>query len=104
MSQVTAGKCRYCGCTEDRPCAVPPYGADDTCAWVPGTGQTVCTRSSCQTAWAREQKRAQAAAERQARETKRKHGTRYVGMGYGAIVADMRKRERQRRRGKQGVK
>lgn len=44
--------CRFCGCTEAYPCAVPPYASGDECGWVSGTNGTVCTAPPCLRAWA----------------------------------------------------
>lgn len=58
--------------------------------------RTVCNAPSCIRAWDRDQK----AARTTERASNRKHGDRYVGWGYGEIVRDLRRRERQKRRGK----
>jgi len=53
---LTAGVCRYCGCTEENPCSVPPYCDGDTCGWIGGTGRTVCTAPPCIMRWAEDSK------------------------------------------------
>jgi hypothetical protein len=58
MSAIQPGTCRFCGCTEDDPCSVPPYGAGDTCAWLDAEC-TVC--SNCAGAWAAKERAEQAA-------------------------------------------
>lgn len=92
MSLPITGVCRYCGCTEEQPCQVPPFGDDDTCCWLPGTDRTVCSAPGCVIAWHRAQKLAKAA-----RVAKPK--SQYAGWGYGAVVEDMRRKAR-RKRGK----
>lgn len=90
MTSNIPGVCRYCRCTVDAPCRVAPYGSDDTCAWVAGTMNTVCTGASCLIAWERERK----LAREDAKASGRKYGDRYKGWGYGAIVSDLRRRQR----------
>lgn len=94
------GVCRYCHCTMENPRKVYPYGDDDTCGWLPETMQTVCSHPDCARAWGREQRAAKAAVAEAVRRSKRKHGDKYVGWAYGAIVADMRRQQRRKRRGK----
>ena len=94
MSTIQPGVCRYCRCTEDRACRIPPYGSDDTCAWMPDTMRTVCSNPQCIRAWERERKKAKAAEIAAAQRARRKYGDRYIGWGYGQIIADLRKRDR----------
>jgi hypothetical protein len=91
MSPPIPGTCRYCGCTDEHPCDVPPYGTGDTCSWLSGTDRTVCSGTPCVIAWHHDQKAARAKA--------RKH-PEYAGWGYGAIVEDLRRKARRRRSGK----
>jgi hypothetical protein len=51
MTAPVPGCCRYCTCTEDRACRIPPYGEDDTCGWLHGTDRTVCTAPPCLRRW-----------------------------------------------------
>ena len=62
MSEITPGKCRYCGCTEDNPCSVPPYNEGDVCGWLSGTRRTVCNAPGCARRWGEECKAAKLAA------------------------------------------
>ena len=41
---VRPGECRYCHCTEENPCRLPPSG--DPCAWF-NAERTVCSRGQC---------------------------------------------------------
>lgn len=59
---IVSGQCRYCGCTDERPCAIaiPPdeLGNEPVvarCSWWDGE-QTVCSRLSCIQRHAREQR------------------------------------------------
>jgi hypothetical protein len=61
MNPITSGICRFCGCVGDDTHRVPPYGEDDTCAWVQGSMRTVCNAPGCVAQW-REHQRAAVAA------------------------------------------
>lgn len=58
----------------------------------------MCSAPNCLRAWYRDQEKAKAVAKEAARRSSRKHGDRYVGWAYGAIVEDLRKRSRRARR------
>ena len=92
MSQISPGTCWYCRCTDATPCKVPPYGEGDHCGWIAGTMQTVCNGDKCLLAWAGER-----AAAKAARKAAR---SQFKGWGYGAVVNELRHKERQRRRQK----
>lgn len=51
MSGIAPGTCRFCGCTESRPCKVPPYNDGDVCGWLHDTTNTVCTAPTCMRRW-----------------------------------------------------
>ncbi|HEX5236134.1 MAG TPA: hypothetical protein VFW25_12485 [Silvibacterium sp.] len=56
MSMQTAiqvRRCRYCGCTDDNACRL---GSGETCAWTTSLCD-VCSRVSCQIAYARDARR-----------------------------------------------
>ena len=40
---AAAGRCRHCGCTEDRPCRLED---GETCVWLDST-RTVCSAPGC---------------------------------------------------------
>lgn len=79
----TAGKCRFCGCTELEPCTL---STGDPCIWY-DAGRECCTNPNCIREHERERRMAKAFRPR----------PRYAGWGYGAIVEDMRRRARARR-------
>jgi hypothetical protein len=85
MTAPAPGRCRHCGCTEDQACVL---GNGDACAWVDGS-RTVCSNPSC----IRAEKRRTKGEERAAN---RKHGDRFVGWGYGAVVDELEKDRRRR--------
>lgn len=90
MSQtIIPGLCRYCACTEEKPCwyCKSTHGE---CCWYDKT-RIVCSNPAC----SKQAVDARAAALRAA-----KPPTKYAGMGYGAIVADMRRGQRRKRRQK----
>ena len=86
MGAVVPGVCRYCGCTQDRPCRLHD---GDECSWIDGS-RTVCSAPGCVCA--------EAARVRAARIERPQ--SRYAGWGYGAILEDLRKRRRRSRRGR----
>jgi hypothetical protein len=50
---MSKGVCRYCGCTEDRPCRYLPHPENPpggqpvlTCKWA-DKSQTLCTNPAC---------------------------------------------------------
>lgn len=47
------GTCRYCKCTEERPCGFYRGGEAVSCSWLHGTVpiQTVCTGPDCLWKW-----------------------------------------------------
>lgn len=80
------GICRHCGCGVSRLCRLENT---DTCCWI-DESRTVCSNPSCIVA---EQARLKAAG--------RKHGDKYRGWGYGAVVKDMRRKaSRAKRKGR----
>lgn len=85
MSIPIPGKCRHCGCTEDRACTLE---TGDPCCWV-DLDRSVCSRPVCISREA-----ARVAAERQGAPS------RYRGWGFGAIVADLRRRRSKRKKGR----
>lgn len=50
MTDPTPGKCRICGCTEDRACVDDLHATG--CGWADST-RTLCDREVCMTAAAR---------------------------------------------------
>lgn len=50
---MSAGRCRFCRCTETDPCRIP---GGDTCAWYVAT-RDVCTAPGCITAYHAELRR-----------------------------------------------
>lgn len=91
MSDVHPGRCRHCGCTEASPCW--SCRANGDVVWT-NEGRDVCGQPTC--------RKAEAIRLRRLCDVKagsnRRYGDRYVGMGFGAVIADMRKRERARKR------
>lgn len=57
------GICRFCKCTEESPCGVPPCG--EPCAWA-NRERDVCTNPTCLIRWA-DERRAQEARSRAAK-------------------------------------
>lgn len=53
---IVAGRCRFCGCTEDRPCGVMVFPGPEfpstaiTCEWA-DEEQTVCSNLACLERW-----------------------------------------------------
>jgi hypothetical protein len=45
------GVCIYCGCTEDRPCAVPSGQRDYVACWWQNDSRTVCSAPLCTVRW-----------------------------------------------------
>lgn len=88
---IAPGCCRHCGCTEDHACRLFD---GDTCCWIDNT-RTVCSSPRCVRAETARRKQ----AAREAAAEKRKPKSRFAGMGYGAIVEQLR-RERRRKKGK----
>jgi len=86
MSTVISGTCRHCGCTEDNACTLP---TNDPCCWVTGD-RTVCSNPAC------------IKAEAQRVEGIAKARRPYAGWGYGAIVADLRRKARRGRNHSRG--
>jgi hypothetical protein len=68
VSEHASGTCRYCGCTEEHPCKTYSGGENDTCGWLYGTLQTVCTAPICISNYARDKR----ALEREIKEMTRK--------------------------------
>ncbi len=71
-----------------------PYGSDDTCGWLPGTDDTVCSGTPCVIAWERDQRKKKA---------ERKPLSRFqelikTGYGYGAAQMQVRREDRNARR------
>ena len=79
--------CRHCKCTETNACIL---ANGDPCCWV-DVERTVCSNPSCIRAEARRVRAEEKAA-------KRKHGDRFVGMGFGAICEEMQRDDRRKRR------
>jgi len=92
VSAPLQGVCRYCGCTEESPCRYCRgiYG----CTMLHGVDASVCGAPAC----LRAEKRQAALAKDAAKAARRKHGDRYLGMGYGAVIEDLRRRKRALRR------
>lgn len=81
------GTCRHCGCHGDQ-C----MGRDgERCVWT-DPARTVCSGDGCQLAELVRKRTAEARAKQKPARKK------YAGWGYGAIVADLRKRARRKRR------
>ncbi len=95
MGLIAPGTCRHCGCHGEN-CRMPD---GDLCGFTDRTG-TVCSAPACQRAEAARLAAAKAADAEQRRAGQRKYGDRYRGWGSGAIFADLRRRERARRKGK----
>lgn len=87
MSLIQPGVCRHCGCHGES-CTLPD---GDKCVWA-DSSRTVCNGASCVIAEAARVEKARVAR------PGGKHGERYVGWGYGAIVDDLRKRRRRKKR------
>jgi hypothetical protein len=88
------GICRHCKCTEENACILQ---TGEPCCWM-DRERLVCSNPACIKAEARRvrlEAEKKIAAEKAAR---RKHGDRFVGMGYGAIVLALRRDIRRRRR------
>jgi hypothetical protein len=84
---IVLGRCRYCGC-EGEACTLPN---GDKCSWLsggPGVEGTVCNAPGCV--------RAEMTRRRTVNYERVK--SKYSGWGYGAILEDLRKRRRKRRR------
>ena len=92
MKAPTPGVCRHCGCDELHACML---ATGDPCCWT-DSERTVCSQPSC----LRAEKYRLAALRKKPGDGGRKHGDRYAGWGYGAIVEDMRRRGRARRKGR----
>lgn len=92
MTLIAPGRCRHCGCTDELQCRLHRH-AHDEFAWTDAE-RTVCNGRECQ----RAEVARKAIAAVAAREAKPK--SRFSGMGYGAIVAKLRREERARRRRK----
>lgn len=85
MKALVPGVCRHCGCRGES-CSL----ADgEKCGWE-DDDRTVCNAPGCMRA---ERARARAEAARRSR-------SKYQGWGYGAIVADLRREQRRKRRRK----
>lgn len=84
MSVIQPGVCRHCGCHGES-CRSKD---GDLCSWV-DAGRTVCNGTGCLLAEGR-----RLAVSR----GKHRPRSRYAGWGYGAIVEDLRKRRRRKKR------
>jgi hypothetical protein len=84
MSNVVPGQCRYCGCTETEPCT-QCMALHGECAWF-NKERNCCAALGCRRA-----ELARRAANAPAK-------SKYAGWGYGAIVEDLRKQKKPRRR------
>lgn len=82
------GVCRYCGCTEANACMLC---TGDPCSWY-DKDRTACNAPGCIRQY--EADRRAAAAERRAAIPK----SLYAGWGFGAVIEDMRRKARRRRR------
>ncbi len=89
---LQAGVCRHCGCRGD--CRTRD---GDECCWA-DAGRTVCSKGSCITAERRRLKAERQAKRAAANAARRKHGEKFVGMGFGAVVIQMRREECAERR------
>jgi len=90
MPAPIPGICRHCGCTEANACLLHD---GDACCWIDAS-RTVCNRPGCINAEA-----ARVAQEKAAAKTL-KPRSEFAGWGYGAIVKELDRRRRQKRRGK----
>ncbi len=83
MSTPIPGTCRYCGC-QGEACTLPD---GEKCAWR-DADRLCCTAPGCMRA---EMTRLSVVSYERAR-------SKYAGWGYGAILEDLRKQRRGRRR------
>jgi hypothetical protein len=93
MTLIAPGRCRHCGCTDDRACRLHD---GDACCWIDST-RTVCSNPECIKAETARMQRAQQEAQAS------KPRPRFAGWGYGAIVDQLRRERRKhgsRERGK----
>lgn len=77
---IAPGTCRHCGCTDGNRCAL--FNGDE-CVFIDRT-RLVCSNPMC------------VKAEEARKLTARKQEPSYRGWGYGAIVQDLRRKDRSR--------
>ena len=89
--EFTPGVCRYCKCTEEKPCSIPPFGSGDTCGWEDGVDRTVCTAPHCISNYWRDKREARRAFKALTRR-------RSTGEIYELQLEEIRKRKRESRK------
>lgn len=89
MTLIAPGVCRYCGCHGES-CRT----RDGDLCFFTNANQTVCSAEACQRAEAERLRAAKAARDAA------KPASKYRGWGYGAIVADLRRKARKGGKGR----